>query len=85
MCYLEATVYLSQAIDRQSVSVMIVRGQCDGCSKINSATFVTEEQNAFSLCRAEGPANLVAVRIRCVSVLYTQPHTYPQSSAPSNV
>jgi hypothetical protein len=78
-------VYFSEAIDRQSVSPVIVRGLCDVWSKINSATFVTEEQNAFSLCPAEGPANLDAVRIRCVSVLYTQPHMYPQSSAPSNV
>jgi hypothetical protein len=61
-------VYFSEAIDRQSVSPVIVRGLCDVWSKINSATFVTEEQNAFSLCRGEGPANLVAVRIRCVSV-----------------
>ncbi len=85
MCYLEATVCLSQAIDRQSVSVMIVRGQCDGCRKINSATFVTEEQNTFSLCPAQDPVNLVPVRIGCLSVWYMQPHMYPQSSAPSDV
>ena len=82
---MQATVYFSETIDRQSVLPVIVSGLCDVWSKINSATFVTEEQNAFSLCRAEGPANLVAVRIRCVSVLYTQPHMYPQSSPPSNV
>ena len=82
---MEVTVYFSEAIDRQSVSPVIVRGLCDVWSKINDATFVTDEQNAFSLCPGEGPANLVAVRIRCVSVLCTQPHMYPQSSAPSNV
>jgi hypothetical protein len=57
------TVYFSEVIDRQSVSSVIVRGLCDVWSNINSTTFVREEQNAFSLCRAEGPANLVAVRI----------------------
>ena len=82
---MQATVYFSEVIDRQSVSSLILRGLCDVWSKINSVTFVTEEQNVFSLCRAEDPANLVAVRIRCVSVMYTQPHMYPQSSAPSNV
>jgi hypothetical protein len=61
-------VYFSEVIDKQSVSSVIVRGLCDVWSKINSATFVTEEQNVFSLCRAEVQANLVAVRIRCVSV-----------------
>jgi hypothetical protein len=60
---MQDTVYFSEAIDRQSVSPVIVRGLCDVWNKINSATFVTEEQNAFSLCRAEGPANLVTVRI----------------------
>ena len=59
---------------------MIVRGLCDVWIKINSATFVTEEQNAFSLCPAEGPRNLIAVRIRCVSVLGTHPYMYPRRS-----
>jgi hypothetical protein len=85
MCYLETTVRLSQAIDRQSVSVMIVGGQCDVCSEINSVTFVTDEQNALSLCLVQDPANLVAVRIGCLSVRCIQPHMYPQSSAPSDV
>jgi hypothetical protein len=85
MCYLETTVCLSQAIDRQSVSVMIDRGQCDVCSKINSSTFVTDEQNTLSLCPAQDPTNLVAVRIGCLSVRCMQPHMYPQSSAPSDV
>ena len=68
-------------IDSQSVSTVIVRGLCDVYNNINSVTFVTDEQNALSLCPAEGPANLVAVRIRCVSVLRTHPHMYPRSSA----
>jgi hypothetical protein len=85
MCCLEVTVCLSQTIDRQSVSVMIVRGQCDVCSKINSPTFVTDEQNALSRCPPQDPANLVVVRIGCLSVWYIQPHMYPQSSSPSDV
>ncbi len=68
MCYLEATVCFSSVIDGQSVSVVIVRGLCDVCNNINSVTFVTDEQNARSLCPAEGPANLVAVRIPRLSV-----------------
>jgi hypothetical protein len=88
MWHLEVTVCLSHPIDRQSVSVMIVRGQCDVCivcNKINSTTFVTDEQNALSLCPAQDPANLVAVRIGCLSVRCIQPHMYPQSSAVSDV
>ena len=85
MCWLQTTVYSSEAIDRQSVSPVIVRGLCDVWNKINSPTFVTDEQNAFSLCPPEGPENLVVVRIHCVSVVCTEPHMYPQSSVPSNV
>ena len=72
-------------IIRQSVSVVIVRGLCDVFSNINSVTFVTDEQNALSLCPAEGPANLVAVRIPRLSVRRRQPHMYLRSSAPSDV
>ena len=75
----------SAAIDRRSVSTVIVRGLCDVWSNMNSAAFVTDEQNARSLCPAEGAANLVAVRIRCLSVRRMQPHMYPRSSAPSDV
>ncbi len=57
-------MYFSESFDRQSVSPVIVRGLCDVWSKIDSSTFVTDEQNAFSLCPPEGPANLVVVRIR---------------------
>ena len=85
MCCLEATVYLSKVIDRQSISPGIVRGLFDVCSNMKSATFVTDERNAVSLCPAERPANLVAVRIRCLSVRRMQPHMYPRSSAPSDV
>ena len=82
---MQTTVYFLEAIDRQSVSPVIVRGLCDVWSKINSGTLVTDEQNASSLCPVEGPANLVVVRIHCLSVLCIQTHMYPQSSAPSNV
>ena len=75
----------SAAIDRRSVSTVIVRGLCDVWSNMNSAAFVTDEQNARSLCPAEGAANLVAVRIRCLSVRRMKPHMYPRSSAPSDV
>ena len=85
MCCLEATVCFSSAIDGQSVSAVIVRGLCDVCNNINSVTFVTDEQNARSLCPAEGPANLVAVRIPRLSVRRRQPHMYPRTSAPSDV
>ena len=72
MCCQEATVCFSTVIDRRSVSVVIVRGLCDVCvtvwSNMNSATFVTDEQNTLSQCPAEGVANLVPVRIRCLSV-----------------
>ncbi len=63
MCSIQTTVYLSETIDRQSVSPVIVRGLCDVWIKINSATFVTDEQNVLALCPAEDPANLVALRI----------------------
>ena len=85
MCCQEATVCFSPVIDRQSVSAVIVRGLCDVWSKMNSDTFITDEQNVLSLCPTEGPANLVAVRIRCLSVRLIQPHMYPRRSAPSDV
>ena len=85
MCYLEVTVYFSPVIDRQSVSTVIVRGLCDAWSKMKSATLVTDEQNALSLCPTEDPANLVAVRIRCLSVWCMQPHMYPRRCVPSDV
>ena len=68
MCCLETTVSLSAVIDRQMVSVVIVRGLCDVWSKINSVTFVTDEQNELSLCPGEDPPNLVVVRIRGLSM-----------------
>jgi hypothetical protein len=52
---------------------------------MNSVAFVTDEQNTLSLCPTEGVANLVAVRIRCLSVGRMQTHMYPRSSAPSDV
>ena len=52
---------------------------------MNAATFVTDEQNALSLCPAEGPANMVPVRIRGLSVCRMDPHMYPRSSAPADV
>ena len=85
MCCQEATVCFSPVIDRQSVSTVIVRGLCDIWRKMNSGTFVTDEQNVLSLCPEEGPTNLVAVRIRCLSVWHRQPHMYPRRSAPSDV
>ena len=85
MCCLETTVCFSSAIDGQSVSAVIVRGLCDVCNNINSVTFVTDEQNALSLCPAEGPGNLVAVRIPCLSVWRSQPHMYPRRSVSSDV
>jgi hypothetical protein len=75
----------SSAIDGQSVSAVIVRGLCDVCNNINVVTFVTDEQNERSLCPAEGPANLVAVRIPRPSVRRRQLHMYPRSFAPSDV
>jgi hypothetical protein len=36
-------------------------------------------------CPTQGRTNLVAVRIRCVSVRRTHPHIYPRSSAPLDV
>ena len=75
------TVVFSAVIDRQSVSAPIVRAIRDGWTTINGTAFVTDDRIALSLCPVEGPANLVAVRIRCVSVLRTHPHMYPRSSA----
>jgi hypothetical protein len=63
-----ATVCFSPVIDRRSDSVVIVRGLCGVWINMNAATFVTDEQDALSLCPAEDVANLVAVRIRCLSV-----------------
>jgi len=85
MFCLQATVCFSSAIDGQSVSAVIVRGLCDVCNNINAVTFVTDEQNAHSLCPAEGPANLVAVRIPRLYGRRRQPHMYLRSSAPSDV
>ncbi len=73
------------AIDRASVSPGIVRTLRDGWRTINCAVFVTDERSALSLCSTEGRTNLVAVRIRCVSVMRTHPHMYPRSSAPLDV
>jgi hypothetical protein len=48
----ETTVCFSPAIDRRIVSVVIFRGLCDVWStEMNSATFVTDDQNALSLCQ----------------------------------
>ena len=66
-------------------STNIVRGLCDVCINIKSVTFVTDEQNALSLCPAEGPENLVAVRIPRLSVRRWKPHMYPRRSVPSDV
>ena len=85
MCYLEATVCFSTEIDRQSFSAVIVRELCDFWSNMNVTTFVTDEQNALSPCPAEGPANLVVVRIRGLSLRSMEPHTYLRISSPSDV
>jgi len=85
MSCLGTAVYFSSVIDRQSVSVVIVRRLCDVWRKMKSVTFVTDEQNVLSLCPGERPTNLVTVRIRCLSVQRIQPHMYPRSSAPSHV
>ncbi len=82
MWCLETTVSLSPVIDRQMVSVVIVRGLCDVWSKINSVTFVTDEQNELSLCPGEDPPNLVVVRIRGLSMWLMYPHMYPRTSGP---
>ena len=58
---------------------------CDVWRNMNTVTFVTDEQNALSLCPPEGPANLVVVRIRGLSVRRMEPHMYPRNSAPSDV
>jgi hypothetical protein len=63
ICCLQTTVCLSSEIDRQSVSVVIVRGLCDVYNNINSVTFITKEQNSRSLCPAGTPENFVVVRI----------------------
>jgi hypothetical protein len=78
-------VCFSPAIDRQSVSVEIVRGLCDDWSNMNSAALVTDEQDALSLWSPERLANFVAVRIRCLSVWRRQSDMYPRNSAPSDV
>jgi hypothetical protein len=85
ICYQETTVHFSAAIDRDSVSPGIFRALRDGWRTINCAVFITDKRSALSLCPAQGRTNLVAVRIRCVSVLRTHPHMYPRSSAPLDV
>ena len=84
MCCLETTVCFSPVIDRQRVSVAIVRGLCDVWINMNSSTFVTDEENALSLCPAEGPSCLVVVRIHGLSVRHMEPHIYSRDSAPSD-
>ena len=81
LCCHQTTVHFSVAIDRENVSAGIVRALRDGWRTINCAVFVTDERSALSLCPAEDRTNLVAVRIRCVSVLRTHSHMYPRSSA----
>ena len=66
MCFFQTTVCFSVVIDRQSFSVTIVRGLCDVWTNMNVVTFVTEEQNALSLCPGEGPSNLVTVKFVAV-------------------
>jgi hypothetical protein len=85
MCCLQVTVCLVSVIHRQSVSEVIVRGLCDVCSNINSVTFLTDEQNAHSLCPVETPTHLFSVRIPRRSVWHRQPHMYPPNSVPSDV
>ena len=85
LCSHETTVHFSVAIDRESVSPEIVRVLRDGWRTINCAVFVSDERSVLLMCPAEGRANMVAVRIRCVSVLRTHPHMYSRSSAPLEV
>ncbi len=58
-------------IDRQSVSVSIVRTICNLSRKIDYTTSVTDEQNDLSLCPPEDRTNLVVVRFRFVFVMHT--------------
>ncbi len=85
LCCQETTVHFSSTIDRVSVSPGIVRALRDGWRTINCSVFVTDERSVLSVCPAEGQSNMVAVRIRWVSVLRTHPHMYPTSSAPLEV
>ena len=85
MCCWETVVCFSPVIDRQSCSVTIVRGLCDVWINMNTTTFVTDEHNTLSLCPAEGPGNLVDVRIHGLSVCHMEPHMYPRRSSPSDV
>ncbi len=56
--------------DRQRKCFCVdVRAICNVWTKINYATFLTDEQNTLSLCPVEDPRNLFVVRIRCVSVM----------------
>ncbi len=75
ICYQETTVHFSAVIDRDSVSPGIVRALRDGWRTINYVVFITDKRSALSLCPTQGRTNLVPVRIRCVSVLRTHPHT----------
>ncbi len=84
-CFKDLPRGFSAAIDRQTVCSSIVREICNVWRKINCATFVTDEQNALSLCPAKGRRNFLAVRIPCVSVVRTHPHMYPQRSTPLDV
>ena len=75
------TVYFSLVIERESVSTTIVRAMCDVNRRVESVTFVRDEQNVVSLWTTDDPPNLIVVRVRCLSVLHTHPHMYPERSA----
>jgi hypothetical protein len=49
------TVYFSLVIERESVSTTIVRAMCDVNRKVESVTFVRDEQNVVSLWTADDP------------------------------
>jgi hypothetical protein len=70
--------------EQEKVSMRVWRIPCDW-SKMNSTALVIDEQNALSLWSAERPANLVALRIRCLSVRRRQSDMSRRSSVPSDV
>jgi hypothetical protein len=68
-CWKEETMCFWEVIDTQCVSVVIVRRGLWFLDEMKSTTFVTDEQNAFSLCPVEDVTNLVVFRIRWLSVV----------------
>jgi hypothetical protein len=69
--------------DRQTKCLDGDRQKTVWCLDQHELRYLRDGRTENSLCPVEGAANLVPVRLRCLSVRHMKPHMYPRTSAPS--